>query len=182
MMVLRTSETTDRATVRSHPCQKALRYFHNTSQFRVVEASKAQETSENTANKKPIVAIFAQRGDGVRGRSIKLTSKLFTLPLKMMSRVRVRLARSPPGIFARAAQPGSLILIPNGRSQDGYSSADPFVISPVMGTKRTSSIFSLEIWPFFFLSRTSCWIPPASPTGMTRRPPSLSWEISGSGT
>lgn len=76
MNVLRTRETTESATVSSHPCQKALRYFHRTSQFRVVEASKTQHASEKSANKKPIVTAFAQNGAGARDRSRKLPSKL----------------------------------------------------------------------------------------------------------
>jgi hypothetical protein len=64
--------------VSSHPCQKALRYLHSTSQFRVVEASNAQQTTEKMMNKKMIVTAFAQSGAGERERSRKLPNKLLT--------------------------------------------------------------------------------------------------------
>ena len=88
--VLRISETTDRATVSSHPCQKALRYLHSTSQFRVVEASNIQQTNERTANKKPIVTAFAQNGAGERERSRKLPNKVVTGLASRMPDVEVR--------------------------------------------------------------------------------------------
>jgi hypothetical protein len=102
--VLRTSETTDRATVSSQPCQKALRYLHSTSQFRVVDANNAQEMREKTANKKKNVAAFAQNGDGERGLSRKLPNKLLTGMAVGLVRVEF-LARSPTWGFASATYP-----------------------------------------------------------------------------
>ncbi len=51
----------------------------------------------------------------------------------------------------------------------------------VSGTNRTSSTSSWRTFPSIFVSLMSFWIPRRSPTGITKRPPSLSWSISGCG-
>ena len=54
---------------------------------------------------------------------------------------------------------------------------------PVSGTKRTGSNWRVLTVPSAALvTRTSCWTMNGGPTGITMRPPGLSWATSGGGT
>ena len=94
--VLRTRDKLESATVRSHPCQKAFRYFQMTSQLRVVDASSDQQMKENAANSRTAVAALAGNGAGELGLSRKhLSKRLTALPSNTLSRASIRLWRFP---------------------------------------------------------------------------------------
>src|SRR5262245_29317632 len=79
---------------------------------------------------------------------------------------------------AKSADEGSLVLLNRIYAIVGIQFCDR-----VKGTKRTGLTERIFVSPGAIFSRTvSCCVAYVDPTGMTIRPPTLSWSISGGGT